>query len=66
VTEDNGKCSGCKSPIKSDKWEGFCLVCGKYESIIPIWSTNGKDIRHYRQILDEEINEDDNTNKNSS
>jgi hypothetical protein len=57
VTEVNKKCSGCKTLIQSGQWEGFCLACGKYESIIPIWSTNGKDIRHYRQILNDELRE---------
>ncbi|CAF1252285.1 unnamed protein product [Rotaria sordida] len=54
VTEIDKKCSGCHIPIISDRWEGFCLACGQYESIIPIWSTNGKNIYHYHQIQNQE------------
>ncbi|CAF2095475.1 unnamed protein product [Rotaria magnacalcarata] len=54
VTEIDRKCSGCGEAIMSEKWEGFCLLCGKYESIIPIWSTDGKSNAHYQQILQEE------------
>jgi hypothetical protein len=50
ATEINKKCSGRKTYIMSDNWEGFCLTCGKYESIIPVWSTDGKNINHYHQI----------------
>ncbi|CAF1576073.1 unnamed protein product [Adineta steineri] len=46
ATENKGKCSSCSTPIKSGRWEGFCLACGKYESIIPFWSTDGKNINH--------------------
>ncbi|CAF0928046.1 unnamed protein product [Rotaria sp. Silwood1] len=54
VTEIDKKCSGCHTPIISDKWEGFCFACGKYESIIPIWSTDGKNIYNYYQLRDQE------------
>ncbi|CAF1273475.1 unnamed protein product [Adineta steineri] len=35
------KCSDCHTPVSSINWEGFCLACGKYETIIPLWSTSG-------------------------
>ncbi|CAF3006192.1 unnamed protein product [Rotaria sp. Silwood2] len=54
VTEIDKRCSGCHTPIISDAWEGFCFACGKYESIIPIWSTNGKNIYNYDQIQNQE------------
>jgi hypothetical protein len=62
VTEINKKCSGCKTRIMSDNWEGFCLTCGKYESIIPIWSTDGRNISYYHQIqLQEQMQNNNNT-----
>ena len=53
VTKINDKCSGCNTPMKSDHWKGFCLVCGKYESLIPIWSTDGQHISHIYQIQEQ-------------
>jgi hypothetical protein len=41
VTEIDGKCSGCNTRVMSAQWEGFCLACGNYETIIPLWSTTG-------------------------
>lgn len=61
VTEINGKCSGCKAPVMPDVWEGFCLACGKYESIIPVWSTDGKDTTHFQQIQKQELEGNNNT-----
>lgn len=43
VTEENRRCTGCKAPVMSEHWEGFCLACGKYEIMIPLWSTTGKE-----------------------
>ena len=44
VTEINKKCSGCGARVMSDTWQGFCLQCGQYESVIPLWSTTGNNI----------------------
>jgi hypothetical protein len=46
VTEDDHRCSGCGTTVMSETWEGFCLACGKYESMIPLWSTTGTNIQH--------------------
>ncbi|CAF1265283.1 unnamed protein product [Rotaria sordida] len=43
VTEIDGKCSGCDTPVLAGQWEGFCIACGQYESILPLWSTTGND-----------------------
>jgi len=47
VTEIDEKCSGCNTRVMSINWEGFCLACGKYETIIPFWSTTGNNTRHH-------------------
>ncbi|CAF2111707.1 unnamed protein product [Rotaria magnacalcarata] len=54
VTEIDGKCSGCQKSTMFYVWEGFCLFCQKYESMIPIWSTDGKHIKSCQQIKNEE------------
>ena len=41
VTEEGGKCTGCQGPVMSQTWEGFCLACGQYETMIPFWATAG-------------------------
>ncbi|CAF1273656.1 unnamed protein product [Adineta steineri] len=56
--ENKRQCSSCFTPIKPGDWEGFCLACGKYESIIPIWSTDGRNMNHYDGIKQQEcVNE---------
>jgi hypothetical protein len=37
VTELDGKCSACQTPIKNGNWNGTCFSCEQYESIKPIW-----------------------------
>ena len=41
MTDIDERCSGCRAPLVSSSWEGFCMGCGEYESIIPLWSTTG-------------------------
>ncbi|CAF1154287.1 unnamed protein product [Rotaria sordida] len=38
VTELDGQCSGCYTPLDNGKWNGACLECGQYERITPVWS----------------------------
>ncbi|CAF3657827.1 unnamed protein product [Rotaria socialis] len=54
VTEIDGKCSGCQETTMFYAWEGFCLFCQKYESIIPIWSTDGTHIKNCQEIKNDE------------
>lgn len=42
VTEINGKCSGCQTAIFSNQWQGYCVACGEYESLKPLWSSDGR------------------------
>ena len=47
VTETREKiCSGCNALVTSDVWEGFCLNCGKYETVWPLWMTQGNQNFH--------------------
>ncbi|CAF1154341.1 unnamed protein product [Rotaria sordida] len=53
VTVIDGTCLGCRKWILSQDWAGFCLQCGKYESVKPVWSTD--DIKdHLDQKLEEQ------------
>jgi hypothetical protein len=41
MTDINSQCSNCQAPLTPNSWQGFCVTCGQYESIIPLWSTPG-------------------------
>jgi hypothetical protein len=57
VTEINGRCSGCGTRVMLGVWKGFCLACGKYESMRSLWSTTGNNARHHS--LQQEQTQDD-------
>ncbi|CAF1349516.1 unnamed protein product [Adineta steineri] len=55
VTETvDRRCSGCHTPVSSINCEGSCLACGKYETIIPLWSIS-ESSSHPHNIQQEDV-----------
>ena len=55
VTEgEDHKCTECNAPVMSEVWEGFCLACGKYETMIPFWSTVGTNNQNHSTMQEQE------------